>query len=130
MRWVFRHFPLRSIHNRAEPSARASECAADQTDFFAYEALVFGTTDGSSNPILTDAQLRTHAETLGLNLTTFDACFPPGDGKSTRVQQDVNSGTALGVNSTPTFFFNEEKQAGFMTAAEMSEIIERKLAGG
>lgn len=65
---------------------------------------------------------------MALNLTTFDACFPPGDGKATRVQQDVNSGTALGVTSTPTFFFNEERIAGFMTAEEVAEVIERKLA--
>jgi NhaA family Na+:H+ antiporter len=128
VRWVMRHFPLRNIHPRAEPAARASECASDQGAFFEYHDLVFNTTDGSSSTILTDQQLAQHAVTLGLNTTDFNNCFPPGDGKAARVQQDVNSGTALGITGTPTFFVNNEMVSGFKTAAQMSEILDRKLA--
>lgn len=131
IRFVFRHFPLRNIHNRAEPSARATECASDQGHFFEYHDLVFGTVSpGTTSTILTDDQLRLHAQTLGMDLNAFDNCFPPGDGKAPRVQQDVTSGTALGVSSTPTFFVNGEQVTGFRTAEELGEIIDRKINGG
>lgn len=128
VRWVMRHFPLRNIHARAEPAARASECASDQNAFFEYHDLVFNTTDGSSNVILTDQQLAQHAVTLNLNTTDFNNCFPPGDGKAARVQQDVNSGTALGITGTPTFFVNDRMVSGFKTAAQLGAIIDQELA--
>lgn len=130
IRFVFRHFPLRNIHNRAEAAARATECASDQGKFFEYHDLVFQTlAPGTSNTVLTDEQLRLHAQTLGLDLAAFDACFPPGDGKAARVQQDVNSGTALGITGTPTFFVNGQRVNGFQTAEQLGVIIDQKLNG-
>jgi len=128
IRFVFRHFPLRNIHNRAEAAARSTECANDQGKFFEFHDLVFNTTD-ANGPILTDAQLQAHAATLSLNTTTFNACFPPGDSKAARVQQDVNSGTALAITGTPTFFINGQRLSGFQTAAQLSAVIDQKLAG-
>jgi len=128
IRWVYRHFPLRNIHPRAEPAARASECASDQASFFDYADKTYSVTDGSA-VILTDAQLRQNAVDLGLNMTDFDACYPPGDSKATRVQTDVNSGTALGVTGTPTFFVNARRVSGFQTADQLSAIIEQELGG-
>lgn len=128
IRFVFRHFPLRNIHNRAEAAARATECANDQGQFFAYHDLVFHTTDANGT-ILTDTQLQAHAATLGMDTTTFNSCFPPGDSKSARVQQDVNSGTALTITGTPTFFINGQRLTGFQTAAQLATVIDQKLAG-
>ncbi|HKQ47213.1 MAG TPA: DsbA family protein [Phycisphaerae bacterium] len=127
VRWVFRHFPLRNIHDRAEPSARASECAADQGSFYPYLELTFATVNGSNAAILTDSQLQQHAATLGLDTTQFNACFPPGDSKAARVQQDFDSGVALGLTGTPTFFVENERFTGFQTAAQLSAVIERHL---
>ena len=136
VRWVFRHFPLRNIHSRAEPAARASECASDQGDFVVYHDLIYNTTDANGT-ILTDDQLRDHAQTMGLDLTTFDACYPPGNSKSTRVQTDVNSGTALGVTGTPTFFVGIATNATTVSNADtvagavpddLMDAIDRKLA--
>lgn len=127
VRWVYRHFPLRNIHARAEASARASECANDQSSFYPYSDLTFGTVDGSNATILTDAQLQQHAATLGLNTATFNACFPSGDSKAARVQQDVDSGTALGLTGTPTFFVENERFSGFQTATELGAVIDRRL---
>jgi protein-disulfide isomerase len=118
---------LRTIHDRAEATARASECANDQSAFFSYSDRVFATTDASGNVILTDSQLQQHASTLGLNTTQFNSCFPPGTSKAARVQQDVDSGLSLGVNSTPTFFIESEKVVGYQTAAQMGAIIEAHM---
>jgi protein-disulfide isomerase len=52
-----------------------------------------------------------------------------GNSKAVRVQQDVNSGIALGVTGTPAFFVGSEMVSGFRTTAQLSEIIDRHLAG-
>ncbi len=121
VRYVFRHFPLRSIHPRAESAARASECADDQGSFFPYHDAIYADQND-----LSDANLGDHADALGLDRTQFDACFP-GTTKANRVQRDVNSGMALGVTATPTFFVNGERVSGFQTAEQLGEVVDRKI---
>jgi len=120
VRWVFRHFPL-SQHARARPAAIAAECADDQGMFFEYHDLIF-----ANQSDLSDTMLQAHADTLGLDRTAFDACLA-GTSKDNRIDEDVTSGGILGVTSTPTFFVNDERILGFMTAAQLGEIIDRKL---
>jgi protein-disulfide isomerase len=127
VRWVFRHFPL-SSENRARPAAKAVECASDQGKFIEYRDLIYANPDTSGNVVLTDAQLQADADTLSLDRTTFDPCFT-GDSKNSRIDQDVNSGTALGVNSVPAFVVDDQLVQGFITAADLSKIIDRHLAG-
>ena len=129
VRWVFRHFPLESecnpnsgdIHPRACDAARASECASDQDAFDEFHDLLFSDQDD-----LSDARFRDHANTLGLDAAQFDACIT-GTSKAARVTQDVNSGGALGVAGTPSFFVNGESVSGFRTAEQLGAIIDRKL---
>ena len=126
VRWVFRHFPL-SSQTRATPAAQAAECAADQGKFFEYRDLIYANPDTSGKVVLTDAELEAHADTLSLDRSVFDPCFT-GDSKTSRVDQDVNSGTALGVNSVPAFVIDDELVQGFITAADLSKKIDRHLA--
>lgn len=125
VRWVFRHFP-QAANNRAKPAARAAECANDQEEFFTYRDLIYAKTDASLRTILDDATLKQHADTLGLDQAQFDACFA-GDSKDARIQQDVNTGTALGVQATPAFFVGSELVSTVATAADLIPIIERHL---
>ena len=127
VRWVFRHFPL-SSQDRARPAAIAAECANDQGKFFEYRDLIYANPDASGNVILTDAQLKTNADTLGLDRTVFDPCIA-GAGKNSRIDQDVNSGTALGVNNPPAFIVDNQLVQGFTTAADLSKTLDRHLAG-
>ncbi len=59
--YVFRHFPLRSIHARAQAAAEAAECAADQRAFWPYHDLLF-----ENQPNLDDTDLRAYADQLRL----------------------------------------------------------------
>ena len=132
VRWVFRHFPLTNIHPRAQPAAEASECAADQVDFFAYADLTFNTVDGAGAAILTDAQLLQNATNLGANAATFNACVA-GDSKTDGIQQDFNAGVALGVTGTPVFFVDAEKfpptgSTSCPRAADLAAVIDDHLA--
>lgn len=124
VRFVIRHFPLRNIHPQAEPAARASECSADQSAFFEFVDSCYADQSDLSN-----TGLRAKALGLSLNMTDFDACFPPADAKATRVQTDVTSGNALGITGTPTFFINARRASGFQTTAQLGVIIEQELGG-
>lgn len=124
IRFVYRHFPLRTpgkIHDRAEQAARAAECASDRGAFFEYHEQV---TANQSD--LSDEALRRYATNVGLSRPAFDACLA-GGAKASRIQQDVASAAALNVAATPTFFVNEERITGFQTAEELGAIIDRRL---
>ncbi|MFO0974612.1 MAG: thioredoxin domain-containing protein [Phycisphaerae bacterium] len=124
--WIFRHFPLRNIHPNAEGAAEASECAADQGMFEDYKAKLYNNQSNLDVP-----SLKAFAGQLGMNQTTFDSCVD-GGGKAARVQQDVDSGTALSVAGTPTFYINTTVVAGFQTVTSMSALLDQAItdAGG
>lgn len=122
VRWVFRHFPLTSVHPNALSASIAAECAGQQNEFFAYHDQLFVTQDN-----LEDVDLKAYADATGLDVDTFNACF---DGRSSEsvVQQDIADGQALGVNATPTFFINGEKVVGFQSIEQMRVRLDAALA--
>ena len=67
-----------------------------------------------------DDVFRQYAQELGLDMGKWDAAY---NSKETleRIQRDTDDGTALGVQGTPTFFFNgkliEPKQMSDLTRA-------------
>jgi len=68
--WVYRHFPLRTIHPKAEAAAQASECAAEQggdEGFWAFTDVLF-----SDPTMLSD--LGSAATKAGLNAASLQAC--------------------------------------------------------
>ena len=122
IRWVYRHFPLRDKHPLAEAAAEASECAATQGQFWEYHDTL--TQPGAA---LDDAALRQYAATLGLDTAAFDACLTEG-GEAARVERDVQSGLALDVAHTPTFFVGQQAVVGSRTVAEFSAILDAARA--
>lgn len=137
-RFVFRHFPLRSIHDHAQDAAEAAECAGDQVDFFDFKSMVYDNQAAAfpeSNAVpagapLSDSDLRAmlagFVSNLGGSSSTFTNCAS-GTSKTSRVQADVDSGLALGVSATPTFFVNDEKVTGYRTAAQLGAIIDQHV---
>ncbi len=122
VRWVFRHFPLSSIHDFAEGAAQAAECAGDQGQFFAYHDSLF-----ENQEALTRADLSTYAGELGLSTNEFDSCVDDSV-MAGKVQGDLESGQLLGVRGTPTFFINGVPYSGSVTADAFSNAIESALA--
>ena len=74
VRWVFRHFPLSSIHSDAEGAARATECAHDQGMFHAYKEHLF-----ANQSDLSLTALQQYATNIGLDRTAFDPCAAGSD---------------------------------------------------
>ncbi len=121
VRWVFRQFPLRAIHPLAEGAAQASECAADQDEFFAYHDLLF-----TNQPALTNADLKAYASQLGLDTAEFDACLD-GGGKADEVQEDVDAALDAGATGTPTFVIEGETHVGFQSVDAFRALLDDAL---
>ena len=93
--WVYRHFPLTSIHSNAQKAAEASECAADQNKFWEYADKLF-----ENSPNIGRAQLTAIAKEVGLNVSKFDKCVDSGE-KADRVQADATDAQGAGGTGTP-----------------------------
>lgn len=103
VKFSFRHFPLTTIHQYALRAAVASECANDQGKFWEYHDELFARQADLSNALLPEI-----ANTLGLDMASFNACL---DDKARLdiVRADMAEGDRRGVNATPTFLVNGEK---------------------
>ncbi len=99
--WVYRPFPLGSIHSKAPKEAEAAECAADQggdTTFFKFIDRVYEVTPGENN--LDPAQLPIIAKYVGLNVDTFNTCLSSGK-YTKKVQDSYAEAIAAGGQGTP-----------------------------
>jgi predicted DsbA family dithiol-disulfide isomerase len=107
VRLEFHHFPLEQIHPKARPAAEASECAADQGQFWAFHDALFAskTWIQSPNP---QAFFLEVATKLGLKIEEFTSCVKTQKHKA-RVDAGLQSGQRAGVNGTPSVFVNGYK---------------------
>jgi protein-disulfide isomerase len=121
VRWVFRHFPLSSIHEFALRAAEAAECAAGQEMFWEYSDLLF-----ENQSALTDSDLIAYAGDLGLNLASFEACMQSGE-KLAGILEDRESGLAIGVPGTPSFVIGNRLYARFFSLEEFSRLIDESI---
>ena len=99
--WVYRHFPLDSIHSKARKEAEATECAAElggNDAFWAYIDLLFEITP--SNNRLDLALLPQIAEDIGLDRTRFESCLESGKYAS-HIADDLEDATNSGGRGTP-----------------------------
>ena len=99
--WVYRHFPLDSLHSKTRKEAEATECANElggNSAFWNYIGLVYKNTP--SNNGLDPVQLPIFAKTVGLDVTKFNTCLASGKYASL-VQADLQSGIKIGIQGTP-----------------------------
>ena len=117
IRLVFRDFPLTSIHQYAQKSAEASECADEQGKFWEYHSVLF-----NNQNALTLADLKKYAVDLKLDATKFDACLDSGKYED-EVQKDMQDGISYGVAGTPAFFVNGKILEGAQPLSEFERLI-------
>ena len=95
--YVYKHFPLKSIHPEAEPASKASWAAAQQERFWIYHNGLFANQDRLGEDLYVEL-----AEQIGLDMEQFNR-----DRTSDAAQSDVDADLALAsklnLNSTPSF---------------------------
>ena len=99
--WVYRHFPIDSLHSKARKEAEATECANElggPSKFWQYTNMLYETT--LSNNSLDPAQLPVIAQKVGLDVKVFNTCL--GSGKyAAKVEADYQDAVKAGGRGTP-----------------------------
>lgn len=98
IRYVFRDFPVDSLHPAAIRAHEAGRCAEEQGKFWAMHDRLFSPA-GSHTPEALEAR----ATEAGLSLEGFRACVASGR-QTAGVRRSVAEAMELRVNGTPGFF--------------------------
>jgi len=99
--WVYRHFPLDSIHPKTRKEAEATECVNElggQTAFWKMLDTIY--TNTPSNNQLDPAKLPEFAKSVGVDVTKFNDCLASGKYAAT-VEADLQDGKNAGAQGTP-----------------------------
>src|SRR3989344_4022503 len=107
--FAYRHFPL-SQHKNAKLAALASEAAGQQGKFWEMHDKIFENQKewAENSAAKTEEIFIKLAETLALDVEQFKNDLKSKELKE-KIDNDLNSGIKVNVNSTPTFFLNAEK---------------------
>jgi len=123
--FVYKDFPLTSIHFQAQKAAEAARCVRDQLDDDGYWKM--HDTIFERQQLLSIANYKEWARELGANGAEFDGCLDT-DKYASAVTDDLNEGAALGVTGTPTFFINDMRVVGAVPFEQIAAVIEAELA--
>lgn len=114
-RLVYRDFPLTAIHEEAQKSAEAAECANEQGKFWPYHDLLFSRQDS-----LSVKNYKAWARELKLNTGRFNQCLD-SDKYAPEIEKDLADGEAAGVSGTPGSFINGRIAEGALPFEDYKE---------
>lgn len=132
-RYVFHHFPFlddSAATRESDQAANASMCASEQGRFWDYHKMLYTNWNGENAGAFTDKRLGAFAESLGLDMASFNACFEDNKYKD-EIDADKAAGTRQGVTGTPSVFVNGKiLSPGFVPSyEEIAAAIDTILAG-
>lgn len=129
-RFVYREFPLVSIHPAAQKASEAAVCAGQQDRYWEMNEKLFATqTEWSAEGVEPTDYFKTYAQEIGLDRTAFDECLDSEEA-SVLVQGDLLAGQTRGVNATPYFFINDLPIRGGLPIEALGRVIDYVAAGG
>jgi protein-disulfide isomerase len=101
VRFVYRDFPISSLHPKAVKAAEAAQCAGDQQRYWEYHDALF-----QNQSYLQEKDLVGRALTLNLDTKEFSRCLSSGR-HSDAIKRSVAEGARFGVDGTPLFFIGK-----------------------
>lgn len=107
VRFIYRHYPLVTIHKNAQLAAQAAEAARDSDKFWEMHDLLFAEQSiwGEMNDADFRKKLEEFADKLAIDKTEFQTKMESKEVKDV-VAADVSDGNRTGVDGTPTFYVN------------------------
>ena len=124
--WVYRHFPLDTIHPRARPAAQASECAAELGGEDMFWSFIDEILENQETA-LSDSGLKNTASKLGLDASAFSNCVESEKYKD-KVEEQYQGGLAAGITGTPgSFVVNSKGEVWFIPGAAPFEILKETI---
>lgn len=122
LRFVYRHFPLTTIHPHAQRAAEAAEAAGAQGQFWAMHDVLFENQQRLDEPYLLG-----YARALGLELDRFTRDLAEHS-HLPKIREDFMSGVYSGVNGTPTFFINGARHDGALDLESLLAAVQNTAA--
>tara|TARA_B100000508_G_scaffold60333_1_gene46992 strand:- start:60895 stop:61575 length:681 start_codon:yes stop_codon:yes gene_type:complete len=131
--WVYRHFPLSSIHPNAAKHAEAAECVAElggNDSFWSFLDVLFENAPGNQQ---TDpSKYGEYAEQVGVSKEALDACVASGK-YTEKVQNSFNTAVEAGGTGTPfnIVIMEGEEPVSFSSALpyeQMKGVIDQILS--
>jgi protein-disulfide isomerase len=98
IKYVFRNFPIASIHPLAFKAHEAANCSGEQEKYWEMHNRLF-----ANSKALGAKDLSQHAQALALDLAKFQECLDSGK-HAGKIRRDMAEGQTAGVKGTPTFF--------------------------
>lgn len=105
-------------HRMACAAARGGICAAKQGKFWDFHDQVFDRQDDLSAATLEDIAKKT-----GLDTAAYEACLKDPS-TETQLQQDMQYGEMINLQSTPTLVINGRKLIGGRTPADLEKLLD------
>lgn len=127
LKFVYRHFPLRSIHPNADIAAQAAEAAGEEGKFWEMKSLLFEKQDEWKDEKDPKGLFGAYAKSLGIDVGKFDEDLKSDDDSKERVEKDYQSGVALDIASTPTFILNGVIIKNPQSVDEFKSLIDAEL---
>lgn len=117
--FVYRTFPLTSIHPHAQKEAEALMCAGKLGGAKAYNSMMTAMFDykvENNTPLLPSDGFETLGNQAGVDGKAVAACAASGE-MTDKVNASVNDGIAAGVTGTPTSFVLVKGKKGYQVVA-------------
>lgn len=127
IRFIYRHFPLVSIHKNAIPSAKAAEAAGEQGKFWEMHDILYEKQSEWEEERNPKNKFVSYALEIGLDEEKFKQDLEDKSLEE-KINNDLFSGNRLKVDSTPTFFLNGERIRPPGDYEGFRSIIEEQLA--
>ena len=118
IRFVFRHFPITTLHPHAELAAEAAEAAGAQGKFWQMHDWLY-----EHQRTIASKDLAAAAAHLRLDVNRFEADLTAHRNEKT-IRDHFMSGVRSGVNGTPTFFINGVRHDGGYELEELLAAIQ------
>ena len=103
-------------------AAQAAHCAGDQGRFWEFHDVLFNAQSGENKGAFSTAKLHDMAQSLGLELASFDKCLDSGKYK-TAVETASKAAMDRGFRGTPTYLVNGRETRGAIQTAEWDKLF-------
>ncbi|MFH1827344.1 MAG: thioredoxin domain-containing protein [bacterium] len=124
--FIFRNFPLTTIHNNALSAAHAAEAAGLQNKYFEMNSLIFSKQEEWSDLKNPTDYFVNLAKTLKLDTKKFKIDMQSKQIKD-RVEEDVKSGKQANINSTASFYLNGIYLDNLRSTQDLTKILLKEI---
>lgn len=124
--FVYRYFPLTQVHQNAHIGAQAGWASNKQGKFWEMSDTLFQNQDDWATLANPQDTYVGYAKTLGMNTDKFKTDMNSAQA-SKFVDDSLNAALGLGLQSTPSFFINNQKIENPNTYDDFKKLVENEL---